>query len=199
MPRPSNSPAGAAASALALLALVVAAPPALAEKADRDKPVNVEADRMVVDEGRRETVFEGNVVLTQGSLQLRGDRLTVRQDAEGFQYGTAWGRPATFRQKRDGRDEYIDGYAERLEYDGRKEQLQMFTTARLVKGQDEVRGDYITYNARTEFFQVVGGGRPAASPDNPEGRVRAVIQPKPRQPAPPQAPANLRPSTSTER
>lgn len=156
---------------------------AWAEKADREKPVQIEADKMLADDGKKESVFEGNVVVTQGTLQIKGDRVIVRQDAEGFQYGIAYGKPATFRQKRDGVDEYIDGYAERLEYDGKKDFLQMFSAARLTKGTDEVRGDYISYNAKNEFFQVVGGGKPAATPGNPDGRVRAVIQPKPRQPA----------------
>ncbi len=168
--------------ALALAALLTWTN-AWAEKADREKPVQIEADKMLADDSKKESVFEGNVVVTQGTLQLKGDRVIVRQDAEGFQYGIAYGKPATFRQKRDGVDEYIDGFAERLEYDGKKDFLQMFSAARLTKGSDEVRGDYISYNAKTEFFQVVGGGKPAATPGNPDGRVRAVIQPKPRQPA----------------
>lgn len=189
-----------------MLAAVVSgvAPCAVAEKTDRDKPVHIEADRMVVDDAKKESVFEGNVVLTQGSLQLRGERVIVRQDPEGFQYGIAYGRPATFRQRRDGTDEYIDGFADRLEYDGKKDVLQMFTTARLLKGQDEVKGDYIYYNAKTELFQVNGGGKPAASPGNPEGRVKAVIQPKPK--APPTSPApdktgnvSLKPAAGIER
>lgn len=155
-----------------------------AEKGDRDKPVQIESDRMLIDDARKESVFEGNVVLTQGTLQLRGDRVVVRQDAEGFQYGTAYGKPATFRQKREGYDEYIDGFADRLEYDGHKDLLQMFALARITKGADEVRGDYISYNAKTEFFQVVGGGKPAATSGNPEGRVRAIILPKPKPGAP---------------
>ncbi len=158
--------------------LLLGAGAAHAEKSDRDKPVQIESDRMLIDDARKESVFEGNVVLTQGTLQLRGDRVVVRQDAEGFQYGTAYGKPATFRQKREGYDEYIDGFADRLEYDGRKDLLQMFALARITKGTDEVRGDYISYNAKTEFFQVVGGGKPAASSGNPEGRVRAIILPK---------------------
>lgn len=208
MPRPSVCRLPAVnnlAAAVLATALSAVAPGALAEKTDRDKPVHIEADRMVVDDAKKESVFEGNVVLTQGSLQLRGERVIVRQDPEGFQYGIAYGRPATFRQKRDGTDEYIDGFADRLEYDGKKDVLQMFTTARLLKGQDEVKGDYIYYNAKTELFQVNGGGKPAASPGNPDGRVKAVIQPKPRAPAgavTPDKPVStppLKPATGIER
>ena len=186
---PSVCPPSAASSltAFALCALLLGAGSAQAEKGDREKPVQIESDRMLVDDARKESVFEGNVVLTQGTLQLRGDRVVVHQDAEGFQYGVAYGKPATFRQKRDGYDEYIEGFADRLEYDSRKDLLQMFTLARIIKGTDEVRGDYISYNAKTEFFQVIGGGKPAATNSNPDGRVRATIQPKPK-PATPGAP-----------
>jgi lipopolysaccharide export system protein LptA len=168
-----------AAEALLAGMLALAAFSAAAEKADRQKPLNIEADRMLVDDAKKESVFEGNVVITQGTLRLRGDRVVVRQDAEGFSYGVAWGRPATFRQKRDGVDEYVDGFAERLEYDGKKDLLQMFNAAHLTKGGDEVRGDYISYNATTEFFQVHGNaGGTSAPAGQGGGRVRAVIQPK---------------------
>ena len=80
----------------------------------------------------------------------------------GFQYGIAYGNPAHFRQKREGSDEYIEGFSERLEYDGKADKVQMFTNARIQHGGDEVRGDYISYNAVTEFFQVIGGGKSAA-------------------------------------
>jgi lipopolysaccharide export system protein LptA len=156
------------------------APPAFAEKADREKPVNLEADRVDLDDAKKEATFEGNVTLTQGTLMIKADKVVVKQDAEGFQYGIAFGKPAYFRQKREGFDEYIEGWSERLEYDGKADKMQMFTNARIQRAGDEVRGDYISYNAVTEFFQVIGGGKTVATPGNPQGRVRAVIQPKPK-------------------
>jgi len=197
MPRPSICRLCAVnrfvGSALAVC-LALSAGPVAAEKSDRDKPVNIEADRMLVDDARKESVFEGNVVLTQGTLQLKGDRVVVRQDPGGFQHGIAYGRPAGFRQKRDGHDEYIEGRADRIEYDGRRDLLQMFGAANLMKGQDEVRGEYISYNAKTEFFQVTAGERAAGAATAPDGRVRAVIQPRARQDAKPGDPAALKPS-----
>ena len=175
-------------------AFVLTALPATAEKADRDKPVNLEADRVTIDDAKQLAVFEGNVVLTQGTLQIRGDRMEVRQDKEGFKQGTTWGNPASFRQKRDGYDEYIEGWAGRIEYDGRVETLQMYTRAQLKRGQDEVRGDYISYDAVTEFYQVLGGGKAAATAGNPQGRVRAVIQPKSKDKPAPAPPVTLKPT-----
>jgi len=100
----------------------------------------------------------------------------VKQDAQGFNYGFAYGKPAYFKQKREGHDEYIEGNADRLEYDGRRDKMQMFVNAEVRKGNDEVKGDYISYDAVTEFYQVIGGPS-VTNQVNPKGRVRAVIQP----------------------
>jgi lipopolysaccharide export system protein LptA len=185
---------GIAASCLA--ALTFAAGPALAEKADREKPINLEADRVTVDDIKQISTFEGNVVLTQGTLVIRGDRMEVRQDNQGFKEGVTWGKLAYFRQKRDGYDEYIEGWAERIEYDSRADKMQMFNRASMKKGPDEVRGNYISYDARTEFFQVIGGGAKAAAAENSDGRVRAVIQPKPKDKPAAQPPVPLKPDTN---
>jgi lipopolysaccharide export system protein LptA len=179
--------------ALVCCFLAALAAPAPAEKGDRDKPVNLEADRVAIDDARKTALFEGNVVLTQGTLQIRGDRMQVRQDKDGFQYGTTWGSPAHFRQKREGFEEYIEGWAERIEYDGRAESMQMFDRAQLKRGLDEVRGNYISYDAKSEFFQVTGG-RTGAAPDSPEGRVRAVIQPRSTEKPPAAPPVSLKPA-----
>ena len=169
----------AARSRLLALALALAclAGPAGAERADRDKPINLEADRVTIDDAKKVSVFEGNVVLTQGTMTLRADRMTVREDAQGFQYGVAHGNLAYFRQKRDGVDEYVEGWAERIEYDGKAERIQLFNRAHMKRGNDEVRGSYISYEQPTEFFRVVGAQDNTAGAHTP-GRVRAVIQPK---------------------
>lgn len=162
--------------------------PAGAEKADKEKPINLEADRVSIDDAKKVSVFEGNVVLTQGTLVIRADRMVVREDAQGFNHGTAYGNPVKFRQKRDGVDEYIEGEALRVEYDGRVEKLQLFNRAHLKRGADEVRGSYISYDQPTEVFNAVGSlddgsGKPAP------GRVRAIIQPKTKDKPQPPGPA----------
>lgn len=148
---------------------------AYGERADREKPVNIEADRVEIDDLKKQAVFQGNVVLTQGTLMLKADRIVVTQDKTGFQQGTAFGNPAYFRQKREGFDDYIEGQAERVEYHGEEEKLELFTNAKLKRGGDEVRGNYISYSALTEFFEVSGGTTAGGSSS---GRVRAIIQPR---------------------
>jgi lipopolysaccharide export system protein LptA len=133
---------------------------------------------MRIDDAQKTSVFDGKVVLTQGTLTIRADRITVRQDKEGNQYGSASGNLATFRQKRDGANEYIEGEAERIEYNGKFDKVEFFNRARLKREPaDEVRGNYISYDSRTEYFTVTGGTGSAAS-GSPGGRVHAVIQPR---------------------
>jgi lipopolysaccharide export system protein LptA len=185
------------ALALALALFLTLAGPARAERADRDKPVNIESDRMNADDAQKTAVFEGRVVLTQGTLLIRADRLTVRQDSEGFHSAVAVGRLATFRQRREGLDEYIDGEAERIEYDGRADRVQLFNSAHIRRdGGDDVRGSYISYDSKTEYFSVQSAKD--ASAQSRDARVRAVIMPKKKEgnavvPGTPAAPLDLRP------
>jgi lipopolysaccharide export system protein LptA len=160
----------------AVLCAALLASPAHAERADRDKPVNLEADTVTLDDIRKISVYQGNVILSQGTLMLRADRVQVTQNEGGLDKVSATGRPVAFRQKVDGRDEYIEGYANRIEYDNVNGQLELIGQAQLRRGSDELRGAQISYNANTEFYKVVG--QPGA--ETPSGRVRAVIRPKPR-------------------
>ena len=156
--------------------MLAAAGSSFAEKADRDQPVNLVADNLTVDDAKQVSIYQGNVILTQGTLLIRGDKLVVREDAQGFQSSTAYGNPASFRQKREGLDEFIEGNASRIEYDSNTDKLQLFTNARIKRNDDEVRGSYISYDGKTEFFEVVGGPKDTTAAGS--GRVRAVIQPK---------------------
>lgn len=166
-----------------LAALVaLAAPASYADRSDREKPVNIEANRITVDEAKKVQVFEGDVQLTQGTMMLRAEKIVVSQDVNGYQKGTAYGsatRLASFRQKREGREEYVEGEAERIEHDAKAEKTELFVRARIKSGLDEVNGQYISYDARSENY-IVSGAAPGASQQQTgdQGRVRAVIQPK---------------------
>ena len=157
--------------------------PAQAEKADKTKPVNVEANSVRVEDAKKTAVYEGHVVLTQGTLMITADRIDVQQDDQGFSSGDAIGKPVYFRQKMDGREEFAEGWAERIQYDGRSDKLRLSGQARLKRGEDELRGTLITYDAKSEYYQAQG------SSDGVRGRVRAVILPK--KSAPENAPAQV--------
>ncbi len=168
-----------------LLATTTLATPVWAEKADRNKPMNVEADLLRYDDVQQTTVFTGRVVLTKGSITIRGAKLEVRQDPQGYQYGTVTGSEtelAFFRQKRDGIDEYIEGQGETLVYNGKADTVRFEKSAvlRRYRGTtlaDEVSGANILYENLTDKFSV-DGSNPSA-PGSPKGRVRATLTPKP--------------------
>ncbi|MBK6629641.1 MAG: lipopolysaccharide transport periplasmic protein LptA [Betaproteobacteria bacterium] len=182
------TPAQLIARPLLCAVFLLAASVGHAEKADRNKPVNLEADRVTVDEIGKVHVFDGNVTLSQGTLIIRSDKLVVKQDAEGFQNGIATansGKLARFRVKRDGKDEYIEGEGERIEYDAKTEITKFFNRAYVKSGLDEVRGQYIVFDGPNENYSVTSGPAGTVVPGR-ENRVHAVIQPK-NKPAPEEA------------
>ena len=153
--------------------------PALAERADRDKPTQVEANRISIDDAKKIQILEGDVVVTKGTMVLRADRVVISEDQYGFQKGVATGGKdglARIRQKREGKDEYTDGEAERIEYNSNNEIAEFFHRAWVRSGEDQVRGDYIWYDGISEKYLVTAG--PNRDPKGPPARVRAVIQPK---------------------
>ena len=161
---------------------------AFAERADRDKPAVINALKGTGDDLNQTSLYTGNVVLTKGTIILRCDQLTIRQDPEGYSYGTAIvtqpGTLAYFKQKREGVDEYIEGQAERIEYDEKADTVKLFNHAvvkRLAAGRDadEMRGDRIDYNSRTEVYSAQSSD---ASQANGKG-ARFVLQPKIKSPA----------------
>jgi len=151
---------------------------AQAEKADREKPIDIEADHLAVNDAKKTSVYTGNVILTQGTLEILADKLIVREDREGFQHSTSTGNPTTFKQKMEGKPQYIRGSGLRIEYDGRMDKVQIYEKAWVKRGDDIVYGDYIMYDASSEYAEVLSGSKTEASSTAPKGRVRAVIQPK---------------------
>lgn len=191
---------------LPALALGLLAGPAPAEKADRNKPLNVEADAGRYDDLKQVGTFTGNVVVTKGTLTMRAAQIEVRQSPDGYHSGLATALPgqlASFSQKRDGVDETIRGEAERIEYDGKADTVRFVNRAviRRYRGAtlaDETAGNLITYDNTREVFSVTGGAS-AATPANPGGRVRATLTPRESVPdaaAPAASAAPLRPSTT---
>ncbi len=191
------------ATALTIL-LGAAAWPASAERADRDKPTQIEGDKCVSEELKQLYVCTGKVQLVRGTLRITGERMEVRQDPEGYRTAivtAAPGQLASYRQRRDttrsGVEEWIEGYAERIEYDERSENLRFIERAlwkRLENEQprDEVAGKMIIYNTLNATTNVDGSATPGA-----DRRARLILAPREQAPAPgtKPAPAPLKPDT----
>jgi lipopolysaccharide export system protein LptA len=193
---PSSSLRHLGRALLFALALAGLASGVQAEKADRAKPMNIEADSMRYDDLKQTSVFTGNVVVTKGTIVIRGDKIDVRQDPEGYQYGVvtaAPGKLAYYKQKRDsGPDEWIEGEGEVIEYDSRADNVKFIRRAvmrRLIGAtpNDESSGPLIVYDQSNDTFTVNGSSLPpnAGVAAQPGGRVKAILTPK----AAPTAPA----------
>ena len=183
--RPALGARGWACVLVAGAGAVLATGPAFGERADRSRPMVIEAEREgTIDAARGVTVFSGNAVITQGTMQIRADRIEVRNPPQGPRTAQALGsaaQPASFRQKREGVDEQVEAQAERIDYDGATETLKLSGGAvlRRLRGAtvvDEAQGATMVWNARSETLTMQGG---APSPANPAGRVRATLSPAP--------------------
>jgi lipopolysaccharide export system protein LptA len=193
-----------------LLANIGLAPCAWAEKADRNKPMIFEANSMRFDDVKQVTVIDGSVVLTKGTIVIRAARIEKRDDPDGFQFVSIVGTsqaPAFFRQKAEGKDEFVEGESERIEYDGRADTVKFIGKAqtRRLRGAtlaDEITGELIVYENLSDTFSVNGGSAKDAS-GNSIGRFRGMLTPKPEVAAsapkvtlPHQAGPTLRPTTT---
>jgi lipopolysaccharide export system protein LptA len=169
---------------------------------DRQQPMVVDADQPgTLDLQRQVVVFQGNVAVTQGTLSLRAQRIEVRESADGQRLALALGsaqKPATYRQKRDVTgDEWVEGQAERIEYDTRSDTLRFHGSAsvRRLRGStlaDEISGADIVWDNAAGLFSVSGG---TPTPLNPQGRIRAVLAPRAAAPSQPASAAASQPLT----
>ena len=185
-----------------LLALLACAAPlglmpgaAHAEQADKDKPLNVEADNLSYDDLKQINIFTGNVVLTKGTIIIKADRVEVHQDPQGYQYATGTSNGTTlayFRQKRDTPNTYIQGNALRIDYDSKNDVTTLTGRGLVQKLQgltvvaDEVHGNVIRYDGQTDFYTATAGSDITAAPGTSTttttttttGRVHAMLVPQ---------------------
>ncbi|PUE34420.1 lipopolysaccharide transport periplasmic protein LptA [Limnohabitans sp. Jir72] len=172
-------------TAFITLSLTLLGGPALAEKADKDKPMNIEADNMRHDEAKKTSQFTGNVVAVKGTMVMRAARMEVQENDQGQQIAYFWAAPKErifFRQKRDGLNEYTEGEAEMAIYDKQSDVMTLIqrAEARVLRGTEvsnQVTGQKIVYNNTTEVMSVDGQAK-GLNPSGRTERVRAVLTPR---------------------
>lgn len=170
-----------------LLVLLMAFVPvlAVAEKADHDKPMNIEADSLVHDDLQQVSIFTGRAVLTKGTMVLRGERIEIHEDPDGYQTGIVLpepGKRAFFRQKREGVNEFIEGEGQRIDYDGKSDRVKLTDQAEVRRYVGTVKGDVMTgqvivYDNLADVFTIDGQQSGKTEPGR-GGRVRATLVPK---------------------
>lgn len=168
---------------LVLLGLLALALPAGAEQADRQKPIRYSANSLDGNEAEQSVLLSGKVEIVQGTIVLRADRVVLKQQADGSYNVSATGKPVFFRQKMDNSEEYVDAQAQRIEYLGSKDLVELYDQGWIKRGKDELHGNFLTYNSANGAFAGRGTWPPAATSPAGDGRVSGVIQPKPKEAA----------------
>jgi len=149
---------------------------------DEEPDTVILSDTLNYDDIKKESVFTGNVIMTRGLMTLRSDKLAIREDAEGFQYGTATvdpGKLVQVRQENPEKFEVVQAKGLRAEYNGKTDEFEMIGQAVVTKficGKpfDNISGERIKYNQKTNIYQAYGGPNSAAQ----GGRVRSLAQPR---------------------
>jgi lipopolysaccharide export system protein LptA len=148
----------------------------LAETLDKQKPLTIDAEKMVYDEGAQTNTFHGNVIMTQGSLRIEADSLIFKQDKAGKSSAQAKGNattPARFRRKLDKGEDWIEGSANSIDYDNQVDKVTLSGSANIKRGNDSIQGESIVYDGKLDKLEVKGGNTYPGS-----SRVRAVFQPR---------------------
>ena len=138
---------------LALLATPVRSP---ALEDDQDKPLYLESDSAELDDAKSISVYTGNVFVKQGSMEIRGNQVTVHHDPERKpKHIISVGTPSTYRQEMEGEEREVEAEALRMEYDADKDEITLIDKAVLFQGQDTFRSDRIVYD-RTKGLVKAG-------------------------------------------
>jgi lipopolysaccharide export system protein LptA len=173
--------------ALMVSGLILAMPGQVwAEKADRTKPIEIDAASSTADLANNVQLLEGRVVLSQGTMRITAEKMRLKRDAQDNIFAELFGAPGgqiSFREKREGFNDFMEGTADRAEFDDKTNTIKLFNNARLKNGGDVLTGEYIYYNSVTEVIQALGripdanaAGKP--SPAAATSRVKIVIQPR---------------------
>lgn len=155
---------------LLAVALLAASPCAWTLSSDRDQPMLIEADRAELDDSKGISVYRGNVKVTQGTLVLTGDTMTVYNKGDEVSEVILDGAPATYRQRPDGKPEDVRAKAMRMKYFRNPEKIILIKEAEVEQQGDILRSDRIEYDVAND--QVNAGGSDSGQ------RVRITLQPK---------------------
>ena len=159
--------------------------PVVALSSDRNQPMYIEADRADIDDKTGVSVYRGNVKITQGTLQLTAEELTVHSKDGEIVKAIAVGQPATFRQRPDGKAQDVEAESLRMEYFAAEQKITLLNKAEVRQAGDTFRSDKIHYDIAKDVVNAGGSGSPGE-------RVRITIQPKTKL-----APKDAAPATNT--
>jgi lipopolysaccharide export system protein LptA len=154
-----------------------------AEHGDRLQAMHVDANSGEVDEKQGLRRLIGDVRVNQGTLSFTADVANIYQHPDGSKNMISEGRPVRFKQKLDGTSDWVNGHANRVEYDSKSGELRLIGDAWFEKGGDTMSGNLVTYNTVTEKYTGDGGKASAGAAKADGGRVHIEYQPERQAPA----------------
>ncbi|MBU3592728.1 lipopolysaccharide transport periplasmic protein LptA [Polynucleobacter sp. 71A-WALBACH] len=155
-----------------------------AEKADQDKPIILEAEKVSVNDVQQVYELDGEVLLIKGSILITGEKGNIKVDPEGYEYVDVQGNPestASFRQRREGpANEFMQGRGQTVTYNAKTELLTLTGDANLKRLQnmqmlDQLRGWKIDYDDVKQHYQV---SPPANAKPEDLPLARAILSPR---------------------
>lgn len=159
---------------LLLISYLVNSLSVFALSTDTEQSINIEADKAIIDDASGVATYEGNVVVTQGSIQISAQRVILNySEKQTLEKVVAEGEPAHFKQTPDGGKPDIHAKANRMEYFATTHLIQLLQGAELWQGKDTFAGQRIKYDTQNGIIEADKG-------DNKEGRISVTIQPRPR-------------------
>ena len=167
---------------ITLVATALFTSPVFALSTDREKPINIEADQAEADDNLGVTIYKGDVIITQGSMRILGDTVTIHfDDNQDITKVVAKGLPAKFRQQPDGETEFQNAEARTLEFYTSEDTIVMLGDAHSWQGENRIKAQRIVYDTKAGKVKADSAALLAGdSSDGTEssGRVRITIAPK---------------------
>lgn len=170
--------------------------PAITMDIDKNAPVTIDADTTSIDFRTGKRVLTGNVEITQGTLNIKADKIVLVYKGDAIDTATAYGKPVKFEQLPEGHKEIVYGEAKTLKLEQLKELITLKDNAKITQGTNVITGKVIYYNMKTSKMtikgrsatrkkktagvqQSVSGKKTDSGADRKteSGRTRIVIQP----------------------
>ncbi len=147
---------------------------------DRDQPIRVQADSAELDDRQGVAVYHGDVVITQGTMKITGNKVTITQDDNGdIKVFTSVGNPAYYEQKPAANKDIVKAYGQTIQYFAENERVVLIDKARVIQDGNTFEGEKIVYDTQR---QIVNAGRATGTQvSTPRPRIDMIIQPKKKQ------------------
>ncbi|WP_213879160.1 lipopolysaccharide transport periplasmic protein LptA [Pseudomonas sp. dw_358] len=144
---------------------------------DRDQPIHIQSDDAQLDDKQGVATYRGNVIMTQGTMKITGNTVTITRNAQGdIDTFTSVGNLAYYEQKPAIDKPIVQGWGVTIQYFAAQNRIILIDQAKVVNDGNTSQGEKIVYDT---VKQVVNAGRANGTKITaPRPRIDMVIQPK---------------------